>query len=231
MPILSLMPFLRERTQVEFDTISLRKQKLHVADTFKDLHDELLYQLGRPAVETCARKLGMTWKGMVTANHPDEITILLHYAVYHFRPCGKNIIDRVLEKSPPPEGSEDLKFMRAMAAARFSLFKVIERDEQRVGVRAEDMHGRPIFIADVCLSEVAEPGMVLAGGLVALPEFNVFAGVVVIVPHEVLTDIAAKFRRLDVCYVNGELTRQQESEVAAYVTRRALAAHWSKLER
>jgi hypothetical protein len=84
------------------------------------------------------------------------------YAIHDVRHDGLNAIDRVLRDDPPAEGSINLRLLRSMQQAFFSLFTVTDV-EPGLGVHGEEGPARKRrFIADIGFSRTASPGSIIA---------------------------------------------------------------------
>ena len=143
------------------------------------LNMALVKQVPKPAVPECGKKLGIYKAGTLILSNEDEIAVLYDYCLHHYRRADKNVIQRYAEQSPPESGSDEALLLEALLSARYSLFRV-EAVLPRQGVTLHDLlFGERLDLTDISLSDTAEPGLILAGRLLRLPEFIMSSGTLI----------------------------------------------------
>ena len=106
---------------------AMQERKRQYSMLLRDLHLKFAVNLGQAVMTACARKLGLMRKGVLLVNTESEMVVVWDYMVYDFRIHGANIVER--HQNDPAIDAEPAKMLPAMAAARFSIFRV-ERIEQ-----------------------------------------------------------------------------------------------------
>lgn len=152
------------------------------------LNTALAKQVPKPAVPEFGKKLGLLKTGTLILNNDDEIAILYDYCLHHYRRAGKNTIERYLEQSPPPPDSTEAELLRAMLASRYSLFRVLEILPHRGATLQDLVRGDTLALMDITLSETGMPGIILAGRILPLADFNMSSGTLVPVSEWVFED-------------------------------------------
>jgi hypothetical protein len=188
----------------------------------------LIKQLPPPALPECGKKLGLYKAGTLILNQDDEIAVLYDYCLHHHRRAGKNIIERTLEHSPPPEGSAELTYLRAMSNAHFSLFRVEDIVPHR-GARLLDLLTEtPIELMDMGLSSTGVPGVIMAGRLLAFDDFRMSSGTLIPLPDPIyetrIEPVIRKFMPGASPPAEASLSTTQKAAFEAQVLRIALHA-------
>jgi hypothetical protein len=148
----------------------------------------LVKQLPQAAVSECGKKLGIFKAGTLILNNDDEIAVLYDYCLHHYRRGGKNTIERHLENAPPPEGSLEMALLKAMLGAYYSVFEIVEI-LPRQGARLKDrIGGETLDLLDISLSETGSPGVLVAGRILPLADFNMSSGTLIPLPEAVFED-------------------------------------------
>ena len=163
------------------------------------LNMALAKELPKAAVPECGKKLGLFKAGTLILNNDDEIAVLYDYCLHYYRRAGKNTIERHIEQAPPAPGSEEAALLRAMLESRYSLFRVEDLLPHR-GVMLRDLlTGEAVELMDITLSETGAPGVVLAGRVWPLADFQMSSGTLIPVPEPVYEDklkpVIQKFSR------------------------------------
>lgn len=128
-----------------------------------ELTNLLVTMLSQDDLHAAARDLGMLREKEIDLGTRDEMCVLMDYAIHAIR-CddGRNAVDRVLLKNPPPEGSNPLRLLRSMQRSHYTIFEV-QTPIPGVGVRGVAGAERtPILLVDMGLSKSAIPGLALA---------------------------------------------------------------------
>lgn len=145
----------------------------------------LIKQLPPPALPECGKKLGLYKAGTLILNQDDEIAVAYDYCLHHHRRAGRNIIERTLENNPPAPDSDEMIYLRALSAARFSLFRIEDILPHR-GARLGDLlTGQAVEVTDFSLSSTGMPGIILAGRLLHFDTFVMSSGTFIPVPEPI----------------------------------------------
>ncbi len=136
------------------------------------------------SLQAQARALTLWRHNQVEPGSEAQLACVMDLGV--FSPIGghKPALERLRGTATPPPGSPDEAVLNA--TARFSLFKVGERDA-RGGLTLHDLcSGEAIWLMDRHLAEASLPGLLLAARLLHADEFALTSGVVVPVDPRVL---------------------------------------------
>jgi hypothetical protein len=134
----------------------------HLRQVGTRLNTRLVKTLSRDEMDQGARELGLLHQGVMVFDSEDEMSVLMDYCLHDVRRGGRNAIERFLEATPPPPGSDERIILEALRDARYTLVAV-ERTEPGVGVHVDDLFfEEPLFLMDVGFSNTAVPGAVLA---------------------------------------------------------------------
>jgi hypothetical protein len=126
------------------------------------LNTRLAKTLDKEDIDAAASALGMLHGKQIELQTHDEINVIMDYAIHSLFRDGRNAVDRLLEADAYPEGSPELRLLRAMREARFTLFEVTATIPG-FGVHGLDGPAKtPIVIVDLGFSKTARPGMALA---------------------------------------------------------------------
>ena len=221
MSILSLLPFQQaNRSSNSIKTRNVREEKAHICDILRPLHHELLTRLPGAAIQLCAKKLGISSKGVIVLDNENEMIVLSDYCIYNFRPVRRNVVEDYLAETTPEHDSDKMKILQAMASALYSIFEVMEV-ERGMGIHMRDaLFGMDVFVTDYYFSHSLIPGFLIAGRILPLPEINIFSGAALPIDEEILEDAQ---QWLESRYLNGPISPEMESRLAAYIIRLALA--------
>ncbi len=145
----------------------------------------LIKQLPASALPEAAKKLGLTKAGTIVINQDDEIAIAYDYCLHHHRPAASSIIDRTRENNPPEQDSDEWVYLKALSAARFSLFRILEILPHEGARLMNLLTETPQSIMDMSLSSTATPGTILAGRILDFDDFSMSSGSLIPVPEVV----------------------------------------------
>ncbi len=142
----------------------------------RKLNSLLTKRLPKDVIDEGARKLGILHKGILVFDSEDEMAVLMDFCLYNVRRAGCNAVERLLQESPPPEGSDEREILHAMARAWYSLF-LIEEVVPGQGVQGLDLlHDEGVFIVDISLSRSARMGDVIATRVIPFVDFAMTSG-------------------------------------------------------
>lgn len=216
------------RRRTEAGPCDLRERYKHFRELGRSLNVELIKQLPKSAVPECGKKLGIFKSGTLILNNDDEIAVLYDYCLYHYRRGGKNVIERHLERSPPPPESSEMQLLQAMLTAYFSLFRIEAIQPHRGAALRDLVTEKTLDLLDLSLSETGMPGMILAGRIITLPEFTMSSGAMIPVPEPVLQEkigsVIRTFKSNTRVDAHRPFTAGREASFAAQVLRIALHA-------
>lgn len=146
---------------------------------------ELIKQLPPPALPESGKKLGLYKAGTLILNQDDEIAVAYDYSLHHYRRAGKNAIERALATSPPALDSDEMVYLKSMATARFSLFRVEDILPRRGASLVDLVTGKRLDLMDIGLSSAGTPGIIVAGRVLSFDGFNMSSGTLIPVPEGV----------------------------------------------
>lgn len=125
-----------------------------------ELNTKLGKTTSRSEMGEGGRKLGLLDGNTLVLETDDEIAVLMDFILHDVRRHGLNPIERYLQTSPPPEGSDEWVLLQSLRRSRFSIFAV-KSVEKGVGVTVEDLlRGGEHFLVDVGFGSSAAAGMV-----------------------------------------------------------------------
>lgn len=178
----------------------------------------------KPAVPECGKKLGITKAGTLIINNDDEVAVLYDYCLHYYRRSGKNTIERFLEQMSPVPGTPDAELLKAMQKSRYSLFKIQDILAHQGAVLRDLVTGDTLNIIDITLSQTGVAGVIVAGRIWPLADFNMSAGVLIPVPDFIYADkmqpVIDKFIKPE--HAGGKLSAAQEASFVAEIIRVAL---------
>lgn len=192
------------------------------------LNTVIAKQLPKVAVPECGKKLGLFKAGTLIFNNDDEVGVLFDYCFHHHRRAGKTVIERYLEQSPPHEESDEMVLLQAMLKSRFSLFR-IEEIHPHAGAALRDLlTDETLNLVDVALSETGSPGIVLAGRILPVEDFNMSSGALIPLPESAfehsIMPIVRKFLHGKSVSSHPLFKPSQEANFVAQIIRAALHA-------
>jgi hypothetical protein len=199
----------------------------HLRQVAMGLNSRLMKKVTKSALEEGGKKLGIFRDNIFMFESEDQTAVLMDYCIHDVRQEGHNAIDRFLEESPPPAGSDELVVLQAYREARYSVYAV-EGTEPGVGVQLRDLlRDELLFVMDVGFSQSASRDLVLAARLFA-PEgiwqttgAALPIGVVPLAKRPLfLTPIRTQFKGVDFHHV----TPEKSSELATFMIRLCLEA-------
>ena len=190
-----------------------------------NLHNHLMEALPTGSHKEGAAALGLLRGGVIVFGSEHEMAILVDYCIYDLRNNGVNTVERYVETSPPPTGSDEWTVLQACRKARYSLFE-IESCEKKVGVWLRDLlTNEPLFVMDVGMSQNDMIGLVLAMRVVTVEGISMTTGASlplgVLQPEnraKFVADFRAMFPRVDLA----NMSPAEMSAVAKSLIRIAL---------
>jgi hypothetical protein len=140
------------------------------------VNSRLMKLVPKSALDEGGKALGFLQEGVLVFESEDETSVLIDYCIYDVRTEGKTAIDRFLEESPPPAGSDELVLLEAMREAEYCLLKV-EGNVRGAGVHVRDLlRNEGFFLSDIGFSVSAVPGFVLASRVITADGVNMTSG-------------------------------------------------------
>jgi len=126
------------------------------------LNNVLAEMLSGPEIDAAAKELGMLRGKTINLETHDEICVLMDHAIHEMRRDGLNAVDRLLLENRPPEGSDELRLLRSLQKAHYTIFDM-ETPILGLGVRGFiGPEKTPILLIDIGFSQTAVPGMAMA---------------------------------------------------------------------
>lgn len=128
-------------------------------------------------LDAAATALGLLVDGKLAIVGGHDVAAVLDFALHELRADGQTVIQRHLADHPPDAGSQDDRVLRALEAARFSVF-LIDGVEDGVGIHVYDMLGGPArFVFDAVYANPALLGDRFGGRLLTVDEVSLSTGV------------------------------------------------------
>jgi hypothetical protein len=190
-----------------------------------NLSARLVKTLSKEVLDEAGRALGMLRKGTFVFDSEDQTAVLMDYAIYNVRRDGRNAVERYVDESPPPPGSDQSVVLQAMLKAYYSLLQIVDV-EHGVGLSVRDiLSGKTDFLVDIGLGSTARKGAIMATRVIRHEGFVTTGGAGLPVPPEAGPRIKKDLERMfppDTDYTR--LTPKQEADLAARVIRDCLAA-------
>src|SRR5262249_43503120 len=149
---------------------------LHLREVQRRLNHILVERLKKDVLDEGGKKLGILKKNVLVLDTEDEIAVLMDYCLYDVRRRGLNAVERYLEDAPPAPDSDEMRILKAMKEARFSLV-LAEAVEPGTGVSVRDtLRGGTEFVMDVGFSRSVRRGAMLAVRLITPDQFSMTTG-------------------------------------------------------
>jgi len=122
------------------------------------------------------KRLGLFFDGTLVFESEAEMATLVDFAIRHVYRDGKNAIQQFRRDSDRMLGPDELDLLQRIAASRYRILD-IDRIEHAVGMVVTDRLRRESgFLVDRSFSTTAQPGMTLAGHVVACEKFWMTTG-------------------------------------------------------
>jgi hypothetical protein len=188
------------------------------------LNHRLVGMLSKDQIHEGARRLGILRDGILVLEAESEITILMDFCIHHLEIDGRNTVQRCLEESPPPDGSDEMTLLQAQRHAHYAILRVIV-PEPGVGVMVHDvMRGEIAFLVDVGLGSSLEKGDMVGCQVIRFPEFLMTTGAALPVHAVVRQRVGRNFEKMGNDVDLARLTAEEEADVAAMIIRCCLEA-------
>lgn len=126
--------------------------------------------LPEAAFDATASRLGFTGQ-RPQRMHLCETSMVCEQTLFHYRPDGRNVIENVAEESPPPEGSLEFLWLRALLDSYYTVL-LIRESIPGFGLRGTDFFsGEERIIGDLAMSRTAKPGSAVLARLIPISTF------------------------------------------------------------
>ncbi|AKU93686.1 hypothetical protein AKJ09_00350 [Labilithrix luteola] len=159
------------------------------------VHAVLLKSLTPKAMEDSAKKLGLWRKGALSLQQEEELAVVTDYAIHHYRPDGKNTVERVLNNRGSAFESTERAVLEAMSRSRFTVLE-LDPSNDGVTIAARDrLYDEPLLIADEGLAKIAERGQLIATRVVPLGGLAVLTGAALPFDRELAADLLSVLER------------------------------------
>jgi hypothetical protein len=186
------------------------------------LNNLLVKTIPKKTMEECGLKLGFVRKGTFVFDSEDEAALLMDFCLYYPGPDGCNLVAKYLEKTPPPDGSDEMAALQAKTHAYYSLFQITEV-ERGVGVGVQNLlRDEPGFIVDVGLGNTAQRHLMLATRIIPFEGFLMTGGAGLPVDASAATRIVDELKRAKLTpetFDYQQITPRQEADLAALIIR------------
>jgi hypothetical protein len=193
-----------------------------------NLNNKLVSTLSKEALDEGGRRLGILRQGILVFGSPEESAVLMDYCIYNVYTNGRNAVQRYLEESPPPAGSDEMTFLQAELKAYYSLVQVLSV-ERGVGVTVRDvLRGNTDFLIDISFGNTLHKDLLVAGRLVPLHGCLTTGGASLPVVGAAGEKIARGLERMDGATDFTRLTPGEEADLAAMMIRSCLEAGTSQ---
>lgn len=199
-----------------------------IREAGRALNLSLAKQLPKSAVQECGKKLGLFKAGTLILNNEDEIAILYDYAFYHHRRTDRNLIERYLRNAEAAPGSIEAELLQGMANSYYSLFRMDEVRSGQGALLRDLLTDESLELMDKGLGDTGIPGIILAGRILPLADFNMSSGTMIPLPEPVFQEkivpVIEKFLHGRTLGSHPLLPPGQEAAFVAQVIRIALHA-------
>ena len=150
-----------------------------------------LDHIPRAAILRQAKRLGLSDGKVLRVSHEDELTLVFDLLLYTVSSGSRSRgIDRYARSHQPPPGSDELRVLTALQAARFSLFQIKERHPVAGLVLEDLLRAEVAWLMDESLEASAQVGAVFGTRLATLDTFAITCGVLVPIDSETLRELA-----------------------------------------
>lgn len=172
--------------RVERERISAARNVVYAA---------LLKSLTRKAMEDSAKKLGFWRKGALSLRQEEELAIVTDFAIHHYRPDGRNTVERTLANRGTTFDATERTVLEAMSRSRFTVLE-LEASEDGVTFAARDrLYDEPLVVADEGLGKVAERGQLIATRVVPIGEIAMLTGAALPFERDLADDLRTVLER------------------------------------
>ncbi len=158
------------------------------------------------------------------------MSLLMDYCLYQPQPDGRNLVERFLEKSPPPEDSDEMVALRAMTEAYYSLFQITDV-ERGVGVTIQDLlRDETGFIMDIGFGNTARRHLMVATRIIPVEGFLMTGGAGLLVDASAARRIfneLIRMKQTPETFDFKRMTPLQEADLAALMIRTCLSSGMS----
>lgn len=222
-----------DRTALVRDRAALLARYRRLRGVSLKIQDRLVGQIPKAVLTAGGECLGLlrpapNRHGEMTLVLDDEyeLSVLMDYCLYHLQQDGQTVVNQALTDAPAPAGSDERRVLQAMQDVRFSLFAVEER-VPAIGVHVRDLlRDETLFLVDLGFGESANPGLVLAGNVISLPELSMSTGAMLPVDRAMVEDLVQQLPgRLSIAAAEQfrQLSAAEQAELAGFVMRACLA--------
>jgi hypothetical protein len=188
------------------------------------LNQRLVESLDREAIQQSGQQLGILRDNVLHFDTDDVSSVLMDFAIRHARRDGRNAIERLLAKSPPPPTSDEMTILRAACDLRYGLFEA-KKIFRGLGLTVWDMlRDETGLLVDVGFSRTAVPGFVIASHVQAIDDFWMTTGAALPVFPDFLRELLRQVRRRfgSTPEQYRSLSKEEHAELAALIIRTCL---------
>lgn len=155
---------------------SLMRDYTKIRSSLTLMIPKLLTQIPRCAIEACAKKLNLYQDERLLVQTSDEALVLLDYCLFHYRPEGRNLVEKHLETHFPSLSEEEIAVYGVLKHAFFTVLRV-EAALREGGLAVYDLlRGEFFILFDDNLSQTTKRGMLIVCHLINQPGFVLTTG-------------------------------------------------------
>ncbi len=161
------------------------------------LHHKIIdATLSKAALQFAARSLGMLGgSNVMFFDSEDETSVLMDYALYEYKPKGKNAVQQYQEEIG---GETDIEreLLAAMVASSTSLFRVESVSRRTYSLSLGDLvnEGHTITLMDLNFSQHVKPDYLLFIRPITLENFSMTSGIAFIFPGDMESELLKRWR-------------------------------------
>src|SRR4051812_39988958 len=126
-------------------------------------HSGALKFLSRQALLEHAKRLGLATGLMLVAESEAEMTLVFDFALYTARERRSRALGRYARSTKLPPGSDAARVLEAMRHARFSVWRIKQRDEIAELIITDLLHEAELWIIEEQLEASASEGLSFPG--------------------------------------------------------------------
>lgn len=137
----------------------------------------------------CAERLGMREGDEIFFENETEEDVFMDFEVYADLIRGRNAAERFLRQHRKSLTDEEIGYLKAMAAAHYSMFFIDDAVPGQGVTFLDVLTGKKWFVVDRQLSATAQPGLILGTRLIDQGDFAMCSGAALPTDLEVLDDL------------------------------------------
>lgn len=192
---LLLTRFSPARNRCISTSMDARVERERISAARNVVYAALLKSLTPKAMEDSAKKLGFWRRGALSLRQEEELAVVTDFAIHHYRPDGKNTVERTLANRGTTFDATERAVLEAMARSRFTVLE-LEASEDGVTFAARDrLYDETVVIGDEGLGKIAQRGQLIATRIVLVGEIAVLTGAALPFDRELADDLRTVLER------------------------------------